>query len=368
MSRPPSRLLRKLGRDGPEIEAVGFGAMVMSIPGYGPPNSRASISMETLTLNRSDEERFKLLDHAWELGCTNWDTADLYGDSEDVIGKWFKLHPERRKDIFLATKFGLRGTVHGMELDSSGNAPGIVIDSSPEYCRDAIDQSLHRLGVDYIDLYYLHRPDPNVSIEKTVEAMKELVLAKKVKYLGLSEVSSSTLRRAYSVHPIHAVQIEYNPWTLDIEGSSGTFLLDTCRELGVSIFAYSPLGRGLMTGRIRSNTEFGPGDVRAGMARFQGDNFKRNLEIVDRFTELAGRKGCAPGQLVLAWLVAQGENVFVIPGTKNSKYLSENFAASAVKISQEEERELRRVVTEAGVYGDRTETFGSFVDTLPLRG
>ncbi|KAB5542759.1 NADP-dependent oxidoreductase domain-containing protein [Coniochaeta sp. 2T2.1] len=315
MSRPPSRLLRKLGRDGPEIEAVGFGAMVMSIPGYGPP--------------KSDEERFELLDHAWEIGCTNWDTADLYGDSEDVIGKWFKLHPERRKDIFLASKFGLRGTVHGMELDSTGNAPGIVIDSSPEYCREAIDQSLHRLGVDYIDLYYLHRPNPNVPIEKTVEAMKELVLAKKVKYLGLSEVSSSTLRRIL--------------WDVSARYLSGA------RRRWRSIFAYSPLGRGLMTGRIRSNAEFGPGDVRAGMARFQGDNFKRNLEIVDRFTELAGRKGCAPGQLVLAWLVAQGENVFVIPGTKNSKYLSENFAASAVKISQEEERELRRVVTEAGV-------------------
>ncbi|KAJ9132554.1 alcohol dehydrogenase [Pleurostoma richardsiae] len=342
MSPPAGHLLRRLGRDGPKIEAVGFGMMGMSV-GYGPA--------------ASDEERFKLLDRAWEIGCTNWDTADIYGDSEDVIGKWVKLHPERRKDIFLASKFGLKGT-----------ADGIVIDSSPEYCKASIERSLQRLEVDYIDLYYVHRPNPDVPIEKTVQVMKEFVNDGKVKYLGLSEVSSSTLRRASAVHPIHAVQVEYNPWTLDIEGSSGTFLRDTCKELGVSIFAYSPLGRGIMTGRYRSSADFGPGDARAGMTRFQGDNFKKNLELVDRFAEVAARKGCTPSQVVLAWLLAQGDDVFVIPGTKNMKYLEENFGASVVEVTEEEERELRRLVSEAGVGGGRDPTFGAYVDTVPLEG
>ncbi|EMR69480.1 putative aldo-keto reductase yakc protein [Eutypa lata UCREL1] len=334
---------RQLGRDGPKIPAVGFGLMGLSI-GYGAVDS--------------DEERLKVLDRAWELGCTNWDTADAYGDNEDIIGKWFKLHPERRADIFLATKFGLKQNAEG----------GIGVDSSPEYCRQSVERSLKRLGVQQIDLYYIHRADPTIPIEKPVEVLKEFVRDGKIKYLGLSEVSSSTLRRAHAIHPIHAVQVEYNPWTLDIEGPSGTYLLDTCKELGVSVFAYSPLGRGIMTGRFRSAADFEADDSRKLLARFQGENFQKNLELVDKFSEVAKRKGCSPSQLVLAWLVAQSNNVFVIPGTKKIPYLEQNFSASEVVISKDEEKELRKLVSEAGVSGDRSAMFGNYVDTAPLGG
>jgi aryl-alcohol dehydrogenase-like predicted oxidoreductase len=168
------------------------------------------------------------------------------------------------------------------------------------------------------------------------------------------------------VHPISAVQVEYNPWTLDIEGASSGYLLATCRELGISIFAYAPLGRGIMTGMYRSSADFGPGDARATMQRFQGDNFKKNLELVDRLTELAARKGHAPGQMVLAWLLAQGEDVFVVPGTKKVKYLEENFAASDVDLTEAEVQDLRALVSEAGVSGNRDASFGAYIDTVPL--
>ena len=215
---PPTKIpTRRLGRNGPEVAAVGFGLMGLSLA-YGAVGS--------------DEERLKVLDRAWEIGATNWDTANVYGDSEDLIGKWFKLHPERRADIFLATKFAGRMTENGF-----------VFDSSPEHCRAAIKTSLERLGVDYVDLYYVHRLTKEVPIEKTVEAMAELVKEGKVRHLGLSECSSNSLRRAHAVHPIAAVQVEYNPWDLAIEGPAGTHLLKTCRELGVSVVCYSQIGR-----------------------------------------------------------------------------------------------------------------------------
>ncbi|KAI0533026.1 NADP-dependent oxidoreductase domain-containing protein [Xylaria digitata] len=334
-------LTRQLGKDGPTIPAVGFGLMGFSV-GYGAAEG--------------NEDRFKLLDRAWELGCVNWDTADSYGDSEETIGKWFQLHPERRADIFLATKFGLKHEEAG----------GITVDSSPEYCRQRIENSLKRLGVDQIDLYYMHRASPNVPIEKTMHALKELVDEGKIKYIGLSEVSSATLRRAHAIYPVHAVQFEYNPWTLDIEGPSGTHILDTCKELGISVFAYSPLGRGIMTGRFRSVADFEPGDARIMLPRYQGENFQKNIQLVDQFAEIAKRKGCTPGQLVLAWLLAQGENIFVIPGTKKITYLEENFAASEVVLTGEEELLLRKLVSEVGVSGDRGGMFGPFADTVPL--
>lgn len=187
-----------------------------------------------------------------------------------------------------------------------------------------------------------------------------------MKYLGLSEISSSTLRRAHAIHPISAAQIEYNPWTLDIEGPSGSYLLKTCRELGVAIFAYSPLGRGIMTGRYRSSADFGPDDARAGMTRFQGENFARNLDLVDKFKELAELKCCTPGQMVLSWLLAQGDDIFVIPGTKKVTYLEENFNATSVVLSEDEELRLRELVTKAGVSGGRDPAFGAYVDTVPI--
>jgi aryl-alcohol dehydrogenase-like predicted oxidoreductase len=188
----------------------------------------------------------------------------------------------------------------------------------------------------------------------------------KVKYLGLSEVSSKTIRRAHAIHPISAVQVEYNPWTLDIEGPSGTYLRKTCQELDIAVFAYSPLGRGILTGRFRSVDDFEEGDARRDMTRFQGDNFKKNLEIVDKFNELAKSKGCTSSQLVLAWLLEQSPNVFVIPGTKKVKYLEENVGASKVKLSKNEEQDLRKLAMEIGVVGGRDPSFGSYIDTAPL--
>ncbi|CAH0022602.1 unnamed protein product [Clonostachys rhizophaga] len=335
-----SPILRQVGQNGPRIPAVGFGLMGLSIA-YGPVGT--------------DEERLKVLDRAWELGCTNWDTSNAYGDSEVLVGKWFKLHPERRKDIFLATKFGI--TVDGS---------GMKLDSSPEHCKACIEKSLERLGVEYVDLYYLHRVNTEVPIEKTVKAMSELVKEGKVKLLGLSEISSSTLRRAHAIHPIAAVQVEYSPWTLDIEGPSGTYLLNTCKELGVSIFAYSPLGRGIMTGRVRSAADFGPDDFRSRLERFQGENFQKNLDLVDKFGDLAKSKGYAASQMALAWLTAQSDLVFVIPGTKSIKYLEENWGAAGVKLTEKEEQDVRRFVEDADLNGTRGALLGHYLDTAPL--
>ncbi|CEI66698.1 hypothetical protein FVEN_g12198 [Fusarium venenatum] len=338
---PPAQLpLRQLTKNGTKIPAIGFGLMGLSIA-YGAAEP--------------DEERLKVLDRAWELGCTNWDTANIYGDSEDLVGKWFKLHPERRQDIFLATKFGLKMS-----------DKGIATDSTPEHVRESIEKSLKRLGVDHVDLYYMHRAREDVPIEKTVEAMKQLVDEGKVKYLGLSEVSSTTVRRAHAIHPIAAVQVEYNPWTLDIEGPSGTHILKTCRELDIAVFAYSPLGRGILTGRFRSVEDFEESDTRRGLTRFQGDNFKKNLEIVDKFDEMAKSKGYTSSQMALAWLLDQSPNVFVIPGTKKIKYLEENVGAAKVTLSKEEDQELRRLVEDAEIAGGRDAFFGNYMDTPPL--
>ncbi|RGP61745.1 alcohol dehydrogenase [Fusarium sporotrichioides] len=338
---PPAQLpLRQLTKNGPKIPAIGLGLMGLSI-GYGAAEP--------------DEERLKVLDRAWELGCTNWDTANIYGDNEDLIGKWFKLHPERRQDIFLATKFGIKISDKGM-----------VTDSTPEHVKESIERSLKRLGVEHIDLYYMHRVREDVPIEKTVEAMKQLVDEGKVKYLGLSEVSSTTVRRAHAIHTISAVQVEYNPWTLDIEGPSGTHILKTCQELDIAVFAYSPLGRGILTGRFRSADDFEEGDSRRGLTRFQGDSFKRNLDIVDKFEEMAKSKGYTSSQMALAWLLEQSPNVFVIPGTKKIKYLEENVRAAKITLSKEEDQELRRLVEDAEVAGGRDAFFGNYMDTPPL--
>ncbi|KAG8676882.1 hypothetical protein FPOAC2_02996 [Fusarium poae] len=338
---PPAQLpIRQLTKNGPKIPAIGFGLMGLSIA-YGAAEP--------------DEERLKVLDRAWELGCTNWDTANIYGDSEDLVGKWFKLHPERRQDIFLATKFGLKMS-----------DKGIVTDSTPEHVRESIEKSLKRLGVDHVDLYYMHRVREDVPIEKTVEAMKQLVDEGKVKYLGLSEVSSTTVHRAHAVHPITAVQVEYNPWTLDIEGPPGTHILKTCEVLDIAVFAYSPLGRGILTGRFRSVDDFEEDDTRRRLTRFQGDNFKKNLEIADKFEEMAKSKGYTSSQMALAWLLEQSPNVFVIPGTKKIKYLEENVGAAKVTLSKEEDQELRRLVEDAEVAGGRDAFFGNYMDTPPL--
>lgn len=343
MPSPKTLPTRRLGTNGPSIPSIGFGLMGISV-GYGTTSS--------------DDDRLKVLDRAWELGCTNWDTADVYGDSEDLIGKWFKLHPERRDDIFVSTKFALRITEE--------NEGEIVVDASPEYCRASAEESLNRLGLPYVDMFYIHRPQEDIPIEKTMDAMKQLVEEGKIKHIGISECSSNTLRRAHAIHPVSAVQVEYNPWDLDIENTRGTNLMATCKSLGVSIFAYAPFSRGMLTGRYRSLDDFEANDLRRNHERYQPGNFEKNLVLVDRFAAMAEKKGCTAAQLVLAWLLRQGGNVFVIPGTKSVKYLEQNVGAAAVVLTDEEDRELRALVEEADPVGDRGSYFGAFVDTKAL--
>ncbi|KAI3571590.1 Aldo/keto reductase-like protein [Fusarium oxysporum f. sp. albedinis] len=343
---PPNKLpTRKLAKNGPEISAVGFGMMGLSIA-YGAAGS--------------DEERFRVLDRAWELGCTNWDTSDFYGDCEDLIGKWFRLHPERRHDIFLASKFAIKVSV---KEDGSYD---FSVDSSPESCRAACTLALQRMNVDSIDLYYIHRLDKVTPIEKTMEELSKLKNEGKIKYIGISECSSSALQRAYAVHPVAAVQVEYNPWDIDIENESGTDLLAAARGLGVTVFAYSPLGRGIMTGKYKSKDDFEPTDTRRFYPRYNDENFPKNLKLVEKFQEMAARKGCTSGQLALAWILAQGDDIIPIPGTKKIKYLEENVAAVNVTLTKGEEQDIRKMVNEAGIAGDRFERLGPYSDSAPL--
>lgn len=316
----------KLGQDGPQVPCMGFGLMGLSIA-YGA--------------TESTEERLKVLDRAYELGETFWDSADIYGDSEELVGEWFK-RTGKRNEIFLATKFALT-------LDDKG---GMTIRSDPEYVKAACNKSLGRLGVDSIDLYYCHRVDGKTPVEKTVEAMAELKKEGKIKYLGLSEVSSATLRRAHAVHPITAVQIEYSPFAMDIEHPQ-IALLKTCRELGVATVAYSPLGRGFLTGAYKSPADFEEGDFRSYSPRFSEENFPKNLELVKHLQDIAEKKNCSAGQLSLAWLLSQGTDIFPIPGTKKIKYLEENMGALQIKLSTAENKEIREAIERVEMSGDR---------------
>jgi aryl-alcohol dehydrogenase-like predicted oxidoreductase len=337
---------RPLGRNGPQVNAIGFGAM--SIGGaYGPAGT--------------DEDRFALLDTAYELGNNFWDTADIYADSEDVIGKWF-TRTGKRSDIFLATKFGL-----------SFKDGTIKTDSSSEYVKAACETSLKRLGVDVIDLYYCHRVDGITPIEKTIEAMADLkkyvsnsnayiyiyLTANrrytdrqgKIKYLGLSEVTSDTLRRAHAIHPISAMQIEYSPFALDIEDPK-IGLLETCRELGVAIIAYSPMGRGLLTG-VKTWEDVAADSFLSTVPKYSKDNFPKIMQLVDKIKEIAARKNCTTAQLTLAWVMAQGEDFIPIPGTKTTKYLKDNVAAQEIELSPEDEQEIREAAKRTEVQGGR---------------
>ncbi|KAJ7577610.1 NADP-dependent oxidoreductase domain-containing protein [Mycena floridula] len=327
-----------LGQNGPLVPRMCFGAMGLSASYSGVP---------------THEEGYKVLDHALNIGFSFWDTSDIYGDNEDLIGEWFKL-TGRRSQVFLATKFGI-------DLKSDGSFTLI---------RASCEKSLKRLGIDCIDLFYAHRIDKDTPIEHTVKAMAELVKAGKVKYLGLSECSSATLRRAHAVHPIAAVQIEYSPFSLEIEHASGTDLLKTARELGVAVVAYSPLGRGLLTGAIKSPDQFEETDVRRYMPRFYPENFGKNLELVEKLKVIADRKGVTTSQLTLAWIMAQGPDIFPLYGTKQIKYLDENIKAAGLDLSLEEEAEIRKAVNSAEVQGERySAALGlgdTFLDTVPL--
>lgn len=262
-----------------------------------------------------------------------------YGDNEVLLGKWFAANKDKRNDIFLATKFAV-------------DKQTFQTDSSPEYAKKACNASLERLGLSQIDLYYCHRVDGKTPIEKTVQAMAELKNEGKIKYLGLSEVSSDTLRRAHAVHPISAVQVEYSPFALEIE-SKQIDLLATCRELGVAVVAYSPLSRGILSGALRSPDDFAEDDFRRHMPRFSPENFPKNLKLVDQITELAKKKGVEASQLTLAWLMAQGDDIFPIPGTTKVDRLKENLGSLDVKLNKEEEQRIRKASEEADVKGER---------------
>ncbi len=305
------------------VSEIGLGCMGMS-EFYGPGD---------------EAESLRTLDLALELGVTFWDTADMYGPftNEKLLGKALA---GRRDQVVLATKFGNRRSAEGAFLGISG---------TPEYVRKSCDESLERLGVDHIDLYYQHRVDKTVPIEDTVGAMAELVEAGKVRYLGLSEASAATIRRAHAVYPISALQSEYSLWSRDPEGA----ILDTLQELGIGFVPYSPLGRGFLTGQFRTPEDIPEGDFRRNNPRFQGENFTQNLKLVQAVKQMADSKGITPGQLALAWVLAQGPDFVPIPGTKRTKYLRENAAAVDVQLSAEDLARLDDIAPKDVAAGDR---------------
>jgi aryl-alcohol dehydrogenase-like predicted oxidoreductase len=318
-------LQRTLGRKGPAVSALGLGCMGMS-DFYGA---------------RDDAESIATIRHALDRGVTFLDTADMYGfgDNEELIGRALQGRP--RSGVFIATKFGI--------VRSRTDASVRGINGRPEYVRAACDASLRRLGVETIDLYYQHRVDPTTPIAETVGAMAGLVQAGKVRHLGLSEAGLATLRRAHAVHPLSALQSEYSLWTRDPEDGA----LALCRELGISLVAYSPLGRGFLTGQIKRFEDFAPNDYRRISPRFQGDNFQRNLDLVQRVGQLAQAKGCTPGQLALAWVLAQAPEIIPIPGTKRRSYLDENLGALAVTLTPSDLAQIAAVFPKGAATGLR---------------
>jgi aryl-alcohol dehydrogenase-like predicted oxidoreductase len=320
---------RRLGSTGPEVGAIGLGCMGMS-HAYGQPD---------------DAESTRTLHRAIDLGVNHFDTADIYGfgSNEELVGK---VVAQRRDEVVLATKFGNR---RPDDPDALARAQ-YVVDTSAAWAKAACDASLRRLGIDTIDLYYVHRRNPATPIEETVGAMAELVAAGKVRQLGLSEVSPATLRAAHAVHPIAAVQLEYSLFTRDVvEGE----MLATCRELGVAVVAYSPVGRGLLTGTVTSRDALAANDYRRNTPRFTDENLARNLPLVEAVREVAAEIGCTPAQAALAWLLAQGEDILPIPGTKRVRYLEENAAAAALQLSDDQLARLSDAAPPDAVAGAR---------------
>ena len=316
---------RRLGQFGPQVSEIGLGCMSIGI---------ADVYTSSV---QDDIKAVELIHHALDLGVTFLDTANIYGDSEIKVGK--ALHG-RRESVVLATKFGI---VVNSDIHNRG------VDGSPENARRACDASLKRLGVEQIDLYYLHRVDPNVPIEETVGAMAELVRAGKVRHLGLSEASPDTVRRAHRVHPIAAIQTEYSLFSRDPEDG----LLPLLRELGIALVAYSPLGRGFLSGRFRSVDDLSPDDWRRGNPRFQGEAFDRNLSVADRLREIAEEKRCTPAQLALAWLLNREWDVIPIPGTSCMARLEENILAANIRLSEEDTQRIKQALPKGSVAGER---------------
>jgi aryl-alcohol dehydrogenase-like predicted oxidoreductase len=315
---------RALGSQGLVVSAQGLGCMGMS-EFYGAVDEGEAIA----TIHR-----------ALELGVTLLDTADMYGPhtNEQLVGRAIA---DRRDEVVLATKFGF--------VRDPDDPTRRGVNGRPEYVHQAADASLRRLGIDHIDLYYQHRVDPDVPIEETVGAMAELVDAGKVRYIGLSEASADTIRRAQAVHPVSAVQSEYSLWTRDVEAE----VLPALRELGIGLVAYSPLGRGFLTGAIQSPDDLEPGDFRRANPRFQGENFERNLELVRRVREIAVEHQCTPGQLALAWVMRQGDDIVPIPGTKRRRYLEENVEATEIELSDEDLARIDEAAPAGAAAGER---------------
>jgi len=313
----PSRVI---GKTGVKVGNIGLGCMMMSwASGSLPPR----------------EKSFQVLEKAFELGCNFWNTGEFYGDNEDLLKEFFSKHPGLREKCFVSVKAGMKN---------------MSPDGSPEFVKENIETNIKNLGFTYLDLYQCARVDPKVPIEETVAAIAEKVKEGKVRFIGLSECSAESLRRAHKIHPIAAVEIEYSPWVLDPETNG---MLETCRELGVGIIAYSPLGRGFLTGAIKKPEDLDPKDFRTHLPRFTGENFIKNIELVKEFEKLANAKKVTPAQLCLAWLLHRDELVLPIPGTTKVDRLVSNLEAAHVKLSHEEVKDIQKVLDSFEVVGGR---------------